>query len=93
MNGYIYGKTQNGGTSTLYVSPVPFEEINKTMTKKPGQPDMKTEVKRKMARTDSVGKTVLAAPLLGIAAAGIAGVWNRIAKRRDKAEEEGKDNG
>lgn len=85
MNGYIYGKTQNGGTSTLYVSPVPFEEINKTMTKKPGQPDMKTDVKRKMARTDPAGKTVLAAPALGIAAAGLAGVWNWFINRREKA--------
>ena len=88
MNGYIYGKTQNGGTSTLYVSPVPFEEINKTMTKKPGQPDMKTDIKRKMAATDSTGKAVLAAPLLGIAAAGITGAWSWISKRKDKAGKE-----
>jgi Fe-S-cluster-containing dehydrogenase component len=64
MNGYIYGKTQNGGTSTIYVSPVPFEEINKTMTKKPGQPDMKVNVQRKMAGTDTVGKAALVAPVL-----------------------------
>ena len=88
MNGYIYGKTQNGGTSTLYVSPVPFEEINKTMTKKPGQPDMKVDVKRKMARTDSLGKAVLAAPVLGIAAAGIAGAWNWLSNRKDKTGKE-----
>jgi Fe-S-cluster-containing dehydrogenase component len=84
MNGYIYGKTQNGGTSTLYVSPVPFEEINKTMTKKQGQPDMKVDVKRRMAGTDSVGKVALTAPVLGIAAAGIAGAWNWLANRKDK---------
>ena len=88
INGYIYGKTQNGGTSTLYVSPVPFEEINKTMTKKPGQPDMKVDVKREMARTDSLGKTVLAAPVLGIAAIGIAGAWNWLSNRKDKTGKE-----
>ena len=88
MNGYIYGKTQNGGTSTLYVSPVPFEEINKTMTKKPGQPDMKIDVKRRMAGTDSLGKAVLAAPVLGIAAAGIAGAWNWFSNRKDKTGKE-----
>jgi len=88
MNGYIYGKTQNGGTSTLYVSPVPFEEINKTMTKKPGQPDMKVEVQRRMARTDSMGKAALAAPVLGIAAAGVAGAWNWLSHRKDKTGKE-----
>ena len=88
INGSIYGKTQNGGTATLYVSPVPFEEINKTMTKKPGQPDMKMKVERRMAGTDSLGKAVLAAPVLGIAAAVVAGVWNRLISRKEKAGKE-----
>jgi len=89
INGFIYGKTQNGGTSTLYVSPVSFEEINKTMTKKPGQPDMKVDVKRKMVRTDSMGKAALAAPVLGIAAAGVAGAWNWLSNRKEKASKGG----
>ncbi|MGB5217711.1 MAG: 4Fe-4S dicluster domain-containing protein [Smithella sp.] len=84
MNGYIYGKTQNGGTATLYVSPVPFEEIHKTLTKKPGQPDMKTDVRRRMVGTDPLAKAVLAAPVLGIAAAGAALFFNR----KDKAGKE-----
>ena len=84
MNGYIYGKTQNGGTATLYVSPVPFEDINKTMARKPGQPDMKTDVRRRMAGTDPLAKAVLASPALGIAAAGAALFFNR----KDKAGKE-----
>jgi Fe-S-cluster-containing dehydrogenase component len=28
INGYIYGEQENGGTSTLYVSKVPFEKIH-----------------------------------------------------------------
>lgn len=28
MNGYIYGEHENGGTNTIYVSPVPFEKLN-----------------------------------------------------------------
>ena len=89
MNGYIYGKAQNGGTSTLYVSPVPFEEINKTMTKKPGQPDMKVDVKRRMAGTDSLGKAVLAVPVLGIAAAELPepGIGSPIVKTMTGKEE------
>lgn len=93
MNGYIYGKTQNGGTATLYVSPVSFEEINKTMTRQPGQPDMKMDVVRRMAGTDSLAKAVLAAPLLGLAAAGAAGAWNWFSRRKDKARKEEQDNG
>jgi Fe-S-cluster-containing dehydrogenase component len=90
MNGYIYGKKENGGTSTLYVSPVSFELINNTMTQKPGQPDMKPDVKRRMAGTDPLGKAVLAAPVLGLAA---AGVLNWFSRRKKLVKKEVKDNG
>ena len=33
INGYIYGEHENGGTNTIYVSPVPFEEISKVLEK------------------------------------------------------------
>ena len=33
INGYIYGEHENGGTNTIYVSPVPFDEINKVLEK------------------------------------------------------------
>jgi Fe-S-cluster-containing dehydrogenase component len=82
MNGFIYGKAQNGGTSTFYVSPVPFEQINKTMRKKPGQPD----VKRRMASTDPLGKAVLAAPALGIIT---AGALNWISRRKEQMKKGG----
>lgn len=90
MDGFIYGKTENGGTSTLYVSPVSFEKINKTIEKKPGQPDMKPDVKRRMASTDPLGRAVLAAPVLGIVAAGALG-W--VSRRKAQMKKEGKDNG
>jgi len=90
MNGFIYGKTENGGTSTLYVSPVSFAQINQTMQKKPGQPDMKPDVKRRMAATDPLGKAVLAAPVLGIVA---AGALNWISRRKEQLKKEEKDNG
>lgn len=93
INGYIYGRTQNGGTSTIYVSPVPFEEIDKTMKRKPGQPDMNVNVPRRMAATDSLGKAVLAAPVLGIAAAGIAGARNWLSRHKDKVGKEEQENG
>jgi Fe-S-cluster-containing dehydrogenase component len=36
MNGYIYGLDENGGTNTLYVSPVPFELINQAIDRDSG---------------------------------------------------------
>jgi Fe-S-cluster-containing dehydrogenase component len=93
INGYLYGNTQNGGTSTFYVSPVPFEEINKMMTKKPGQPDMRTDIPRRMAGTDFLGKAVLAAPVLGLAAAGVAGAWNWFSRRKEEVKKKEGKNG
>jgi Fe-S-cluster-containing dehydrogenase component len=90
MNGYIYGKTENGGTSTLYVSPVSFDLINKTMEKKPGQPDMKPDIPRRMAATDPLAKAVLVAPVLGIAA---AGALNWFSRRKEMVKKEKNDNG
>ncbi|HOD64397.1 MAG TPA: 4Fe-4S dicluster domain-containing protein [Smithellaceae bacterium] len=87
MKGYIYGQKENGGTATLYVSPVSFELLNQTMTRKPGQPDMKPNVERRMVGTDPLGKAVLAAPVLGLAA-GLLG-WFSRRKTKIKAEEQG----
>ncbi len=92
MKGYIYGKSENGGTSTLYVSPVPFDIINTTMKKEPGRPDMRPGVRRKMAETDAVGKAVLAAPALGIAA-GVVGAFKWIADRKSKLKKIGEKDG
>ena len=90
MNGYIYGKTENGGTATLYVSPVSFELINKTIDKKPGQPNMKPQIVRRMAATDPLAKAVLAAPALGLAA---AGALNWFSRRKELVKKEEKNNG
>ncbi|MEN6317529.1 MAG: 4Fe-4S dicluster domain-containing protein [Syntrophaceae bacterium] len=92
INGYIYGKNENGGTSTLYVSPVPFEFINKTMKKDSGRPDMQPGVKRRMAESDAIGKVVLAAPILGIAA-GTAGAFKWLSNRKSKMTEGEKQDG
>jgi hypothetical protein len=89
MNGYIYGQKENGGTSTLYVSTVSFELINKSIIPKPGQPDMRPDIQRRMESTDSLGKAVLAAPVLGLAAAG-ALTW--FSRRKERAKKEMQDN-
>ena len=81
MGGYLYGDKENGGTATLYISPVSFDEIDRHLTKKPGQPDMRPGVKRRMAETDGLGKAVLAAPLIGVAA-GAAGAFRWVSRRK-----------
>ena len=90
MKGHIYGKEENGGTSTLYVSPVSFEKINAAMEKKPGQPDMKPGVQRRMASTEALGNVVLAAPVLGVVA---AGALHWLSKRKEQVNKEEKNNG
>jgi len=84
MNGHIYGMKENGGTSTVYVSPVPFDEINKTIKSGPGKPHM-GEVKSKMEETSSMGKMVLASPVIGIAA-GIAVGAAALRNRKNNGE-------
>ncbi|MFP3910686.1 MAG: 4Fe-4S dicluster domain-containing protein [Desulfobacteraceae bacterium] len=68
INGYIYGETENGGTNTLYVSPVPFEELNRTIEKGPGKPRLRP-VEDAMAHADNLAKAMVVAPIAGVAAA------------------------
>ena len=91
MNGYIYGKDENGGTATLYVSPVPFETLDAAIAKGPGRPHLKP-VTRSLAKTESMGNSVLLSPVIGLAA-GIATAANVLKKRRKTADGEQTDNG
>ncbi|WP_299983425.1 4Fe-4S dicluster domain-containing protein [Desulfobacula sp.] len=77
MNGYIYGEHENGGTSTIYVSPVPFDELNNNIEKGDGQAHFE-KVENKMASGNNIAKAMLIAPLAGIAAA--AGKFYKAAK-------------
>lgn len=82
IGGYIYGKNENGGTSTLYVSAVPFDVLDAAVAQGPGQPGLKP-VKRAMAKTDTAAKAALAAPALGIAV-GVASAFSFIARRKNE---------
>ena len=68
INGSIYGEKENGGTNTIYVSPVPFEELDKSIEKGPGKPHLKP-VEDSMAHADNLAKAMVIAPIAGIAAA------------------------
>ncbi len=67
-NGYIYGEKENGGTNTIYVSPVPFENLNQAIEKGKGRPHLKP-VKDTMAQGNNLAVAMLIAPVAGIAAA------------------------
>lgn len=83
IGGYLYGRKENGGTGTLYVSPVAFEVLDASVKPEAGRPGL-GQVQRGMEKTDGLGKAVLAAPALGIA----AGAFAFLAKRKSGSQKE-----
>ena len=83
---YIYGETENGGTNTLYVSPVPYEILSQAISKGPGQPHF-DQVVDQMAHADNLAKAMLIAPLAGLAA-GVGRIYNASKKLSDKRGED-----
>jgi Fe-S-cluster-containing dehydrogenase component len=77
INGHIYGEKENGGTNTIYVSPVPFEELNKAIEKGKGKPHLNA-VKDTMAQANNLTTAMALAPVAGIAAA--VGKFLKLAK-------------
>lgn len=68
IDGFIYGETENGGTNTIYVSPVPFDSINQAIATGDGRPDL-TPVTDKMGEANNLLTAMALAPVAGIAAA------------------------
>ncbi|MFP4213342.1 MAG: 4Fe-4S dicluster domain-containing protein [Desulfohalobiaceae bacterium] len=86
IGGYIYGQEENGGTNTIYVSPVPFEELNQAVAKGPGQPHLEP-VQNSMSQAENIGQAMLVAPVAGVAAAALRfwGFWG--SKQQTKEDE------
>lgn len=68
MDGFIYGETENGGTNTIYVSPVPFDLLNKTIDRGPGSPHL-AAVADSMASANNMALALAIAPVAGVAGA------------------------
>ena len=68
ISGYIYGEKENGGTNTIYVSPIPFEDLNQAVAKGKGKPHLKP-VEDTMAQANNLAAAMIIAPLAGITAA------------------------
>jgi len=68
IGGYIYGEKENGGTNTIYVSPVPIEELNKAIETGKGKPHLQP-VKDSMADSNNLAAAMIIAPIAGVVAA------------------------
>ncbi|MFC1798993.1 4Fe-4S dicluster domain-containing protein [Thermodesulfobacteriota bacterium] len=83
IDGYIYGESENGGTNTFYVSPVPFEELNHAIEKGKGKPHLGPAADS-MAKANHLVTAMLIAPIAGLAAA--LGSSYKLLKDDKKAE-------
>ena len=68
IDGYIYGESENGGTNTIYVSPVPFDVLNRAVDKGPGSPDL-APAPDAMASANNMALALAIAPVAGVAGA------------------------
>lgn len=68
IGGYVYGDKENGGTNTIYVSPVPFDELNQAIAKGKGLPDLEAK-KDVMADGNAMTAALFLAPVAGVAGA------------------------
>ncbi|MBD3235758.1 MAG: 4Fe-4S dicluster domain-containing protein [Candidatus Eisenbacteria bacterium] len=69
MGGYLYGETENGGTNTIYVSPVPFEKLDAALDADTaqGRPHLGPAPDR-LGLEQKLAWAFVAAPLAGLAA-------------------------
>lgn len=89
MNGFIYGLNENGGTNTLYVSPVPFNQLNKAVDKGKGKPHMQP-VADVMADETNLAAATLIAPIAGVTA-GFLGIGAKLLRTNDSDADKGSD--
>ncbi len=78
IGGHIYGAAENGGTSTFYVSPVPFEQIDDAIAERKAElpdgmktsvPGMEPGVENFLDTSEGIAKGYAIAPIAGVAAA------------------------
>ena len=87
INGFLYGEKENGGTNTIYISPVPFEDLNNSIEKGSGKPGLE-KVEDAMAHADNLAKAMIIAPIAGVAAA--IGKFYTTSKKLAASKEDGK---
>ncbi len=70
--GHLYGLDENGGTSTIYVSKVPFEKIDQAMVAKKDRFRMPVKVKNVLEKDKYMMQALLTAPVAGLVAGAAA---------------------
>ena len=81
--GFIFGEKENGGTNTLYVSPVPFELLDKYTETGPGRPKFGNPPD-KLANEANLVYAALLAPVAGVAAGALK--LGRKLRHKDESE-------
>lgn len=72
IGGHLYGLDENGGTSTVYVSKIPFEAIDRAIVEQAENPKQAMRMHQPgnvLEEHDSLATAVLGAPVAGAAAA------------------------
>lgn len=85
IGGFIYGDKENGGTSTLYVSAVPFEAIDKAIVKAAEDPKAAMRMHNppnELEKLSPLAVTAMIAPVAGIVGAFAA----TVSKKEDRNE-------
>lgn len=81
IGGFVYGAEEGGGTSTFYVSPVPFDAIDAAISERKAEmpegqrvsvPHMATGVENELDSGVGLVKSFAVAPVLGVAVAAVA---------------------
>ncbi|MBF0204546.1 MAG: 4Fe-4S dicluster domain-containing protein [Desulfamplus sp.] len=80
MKGYIYGESENGGTNTFYVSPVPFDKLNGSIETGKGKPHLDV-VSDRMKTGNNLAVAMLFAPVAGVV--GALARFYKISKQDD----------
>jgi formate dehydrogenase iron-sulfur subunit len=85
---YIYGDKQNGGTSTLYLSKIPFEEIERALKEKKERFQMSVNVENKIeSKFNPIGKIVLSSGIISMIGAVVGALFSKKTKKEDKTDE------
>ncbi len=88
LGGYTYGDVENGGTGTVYVSPVPFAAIEAALRTREKERFFFPANPNPLAEAHGALKAALWAPLVGVAGALVAGA-RAVGKRRNANQTEG----
>lgn len=72
ISGYIYGEKENGGTSTFYVSAVPFEKIHQGLMDGKQSPGLPVGVDNYLDTANGLAWGLAVAPIAGVVTGAVA---------------------